>query len=122
MVWQPSFKALVQDYRPTTFLTVHSGTRGMYMPWAYDMEHLAKRNQPQMMQILTALDRDHCQCPFGAAGKEVGYSCPGTCLDWVYDKLRVPEHLVPGEYVLSFRWDCEQTPQVWNSCADLVIV
>jgi len=22
--------------------------------------------------------------------KEVGYSCPGTCLDWVYDKLQTP--------------------------------
>jgi len=82
------FKQLTQEYRPTTFLTVHSGTRGMYMPWAYDMEHLANRNQPQMMQILKDLDKDHCECPFGAAGKEVGYSCPGTCLDWVYDKLQ----------------------------------
>jgi len=84
------FKQLVEQYKPTTFLTVHSGTKGMYMPWAYDMEHLAKRNQPQMMQILTVLDREHCQCPYGAAGKEVGYSCPGTCLDWVYDKLNTP--------------------------------
>ena len=24
-----------------------------------------------------------------------------------------------GEYVLSWRWDCEQTNQVWNSCADI---
>jgi hypothetical protein len=85
-----AFKQLVEEYRPTNFLTVHSGTKGMYMPWAYDMEHLATRNQPAMMQILKDLDRDHCQCPFGAAGKEVGYSCPGTCLDWVYDKLQTP--------------------------------
>lgn len=35
------------------------------------------------------------------------------------DKVRVPEQ--KGEYVLSFRWDCEQTAQVWNSCADIVI-
>jgi len=39
-----------------------------------------------MMDILKKLDRDHCECPFGAAGKEVGYPCPGTCLDWVYDQ------------------------------------
>jgi len=83
-----AFKKLVEDYRPTNFLTIHSGTKGMYMPWAYDMDHLAKRNQPQMMQILKDLDKDHCQCPFGAAGHEVGYSCPGTCLDYVYDKLQ----------------------------------
>ena len=37
------------------------------------------------------------------------------------DKLRVP-NLEPGDYSLSFRWDCEQTPQVWNSCADIRVV
>jgi len=80
-------KRLVTDFLPTTFLTVHSGTRGMYMPWAYDMKHLAHYNEPAMMEILKVLDKDHCQCPFGAAGKEVGYSCPGTCLDYAYAKL-----------------------------------
>jgi len=84
------FKELVSNYKPTNFLTVHSGTKGMYMPWAYDMEHLATRNQKSMIEILKSLDKDHCECPFGAAGKEVGYSCPGTCLDWVYDKLNTP--------------------------------
>jgi hypothetical protein len=84
------FKKMVSEYRPTNFLTIHSGTRGMYMPWAYDMHHLAKRNQPEMMHILKTLDSQYCECPFGAAGKEVGYSCPGTCLDWVYDKLKTP--------------------------------
>ena len=28
------------------------------------------------------------------------------------DLVRVPRHLQPGEYVLSFRWDCEKTAQV----------
>lgn len=37
------------------------------------------------------------------------------------DKLRVPATLEPGEYVLSWRWDCEQTPQVWNSCSNIRI-
>jgi len=84
------FKDLVSEYKPTNFLTIHSGTKGMYMPWAFDMHHLASRNQPAMMKILKSLDKDHCECPFGAAGKEVGYPCPGTCLDWVYDKLKTP--------------------------------
>jgi len=84
------FKELVTEYKPTNFLTVHSGTKGMYMPWAYDMDHLATRNQPQMLKILREVDQEHCQCPFGAAGKEVGYACPGTCLDWIYDKLQTP--------------------------------
>ena len=37
------------------------------------------------------------------------------------DKLVVPD-IEAGEYSLSWRWDCEQTPQVWNSCADISIV
>jgi len=84
------FKELVTEYKPTNFLTIHSGTKGMYMPWAFDSHHLANRNQKKMISILKALDKDHCECPFGAAGKEVGYDCPGTCLDWVYDKLQTP--------------------------------
>jgi hypothetical protein len=84
------FKDLVSNYKPSNFLTIHSGTKGMYMPWAFDMHHLADRNQAAMMDILKKLDAKHCECPFGAAGKEVGYSCPGTCLDWVYDKLQTP--------------------------------
>jgi hypothetical protein len=27
-----------------------------------------------------------------------------------------------GRYVLSFRYDAEQTPQVWNTCASIKIV
>jgi len=83
-------KQVVQDYNPTTYLTIHSGTLGMYMPWAFDMQHLADRNQKPMLSILQELDDDHCNCPYGAAGKEVGYNCPGTSLDWVYDKLKTP--------------------------------
>lgn len=84
------FKKVISEYNPTTFLTVHSGTLGLYMPWAYDTKHLAARNQHNMLEVLRKLDKTHCQCPFGAAGKEVGYSCPGTSLDWIYDKLKVP--------------------------------
>ena len=37
----------------------------------------------------------------------------------IVDRIRVPS--TPGDYVLSWRWDCEQTNQVWNSCADIRI-
>lgn len=39
----------------------------------------------------------------------------------VVDKVRVPK-VPPGEYVVSFRWDCEQTPQIWATCSDITIV
>merc|ERR1712029_1065059 len=38
------------------------------------------------------------------------------------DLVEVPETLEAGEYVLSFRWDCQKTPQVWNACANIQVV
>lgn len=52
---------------------------------------------------------------------------PGRCAgNWpttvnIVDTLRVPADTVPGEYVLSWRWDCEGTAQVWNACSDITI-
>lgn len=51
------FKDAVSEYQPTSFLTIHSGTKGMYMPWAYDMKHLAKKNGKAMMTMLKDLDK-----------------------------------------------------------------
>lgn len=39
----------------------------------------------------------------------------------IVDRVRVPEALPEGDYVLGFRWDCEQTPQVWSSCSDVTV-
>jgi hypothetical protein len=39
----------------------------------------------------------------------------------VVDELKVPEGL-SGDYVVSWRWDCEQTAQVWTQCAVVTIV
>lgn len=39
----------------------------------------------------------------------------------IIDKLQVPD-LEPGRYVLSFRWDCEQTAQIWTQCSDIELV
>jgi len=37
------------------------------------------------------------------------------------DEVEVPVNLETGKYVLSFRWDCEATPQIWNACSNIVI-
>merc|ERR1712000_775463 len=37
------------------------------------------------------------------------------------DHVIVPAGLTPGDYVLSWRWDCEVTTQVWLNCADVTI-
>ena len=39
----------------------------------------------------------------------------------IVDKVRIPAGLAAGSYVLQFRWDCEESDQVWASCADISI-
>ena len=46
--------------------------------------------------------------------------------DWVVgvisDHVIVPKDLPAGDYVLGWRWDAEETAQVWQNCADVTIV
>eukprot|EP00743_Colponemidia_sp_Colp-15_P001225 GILK01001345.1.p1 GENE.GILK01001345.1~~GILK01001345.1.p1 ORF type:complete len:395 (-),score=42.11 GILK01001345.1:186-1370(-) len=103
------FQQLAREYMPKVFLTIHSGTLGMYTPHAYDTK-LAVFNEGPMLDVLKKLNPKYCNCPAGAAGKEVGYLCPGTCLDYVYDVLGVP---------FAFAWeiysrDQAVMKQLWN--------
>lgn len=63
-----------------------------------------------------------------------GYGQGGSCLYPVgttkpcdpfrfnmVDSVQVPKDATPGQYILGFRWDCEQTSQVWTQCADVTI-
>jgi len=50
----------------------------------------------------------------------------GACSgDWtlgmVSDELVLPKKIKAGKYVLSWRWDCEETAQIWQNCADVNI-
>jgi hypothetical protein len=55
-----------------------------------------------------------------------GYTAGGKSstleLPEIVDKVLVPKDLPPGNYVVSWRWDCEQTPQVWLGCGDVTVV
>jgi hypothetical protein len=39
----------------------------------------------------------------------------------IVDRVKIPDDLPAGDYVLGFRWDVEQLPQVWGQCADVKI-
>ncbi|KAK3257674.1 hypothetical protein CYMTET_33251 [Cymbomonas tetramitiformis] len=43
------------------------------------------------------------------------------CNFTIVDKLKVPSSMAEGDYALSFRWDCEQTTQIWTTCANIRI-
>jgi hypothetical protein len=40
----------------------------------------------------------------------------------VVDEVEVPADLEAGDYLLSWRWDAEQSPQIWQGCADITLV
>lgn len=52
------------------------------------------------------------------------YSGFGKSLwEWsVLDRVRVPADIPLGDYVVSWRWDCEESAQVWQNCADVTVV
>jgi len=39
----------------------------------------------------------------------------------IVDKVVIPKDLPAGEYVLGWRWDCEESSQVWQTCSDITI-
>ena len=39
----------------------------------------------------------------------------------IFEHGGAPAELPPGDYVLGFRWDAEETAQVWASCSDVAI-
>merc|ERR1712032_1526907 len=42
--------------------------------------------------------------------------------DWsIMDRVVIPEDLEEGDYLLSWRWDCEESTQVWQNCADITL-
>jgi len=71
-------------------------------------------------------------CPHGTQFKVPGPGMKGYGFNFnrkvrpfpfsIIDKVQIPEDLESGLYVLSFRWDCEQTPQVWNTCSNVNLI
>merc|ERR1712195_307203 len=76
-------------------------------------------------------------CAGAGSSKEHGVCDPGTEFyeplsghsgfgknvpDWsMMDKVLIPADLEEGEYMLGWRWDCEESNQIWQNCADIVL-
>jgi len=79
-----------KQFRPDMFVSIHSGALGMYTPFAYSTSRPTGKVEDQMVGVLKRLNPRYCNCDVGAAGKELNYLCPGTCLDYMFDKLKTP--------------------------------
>lgn len=79
----------------------------------------------------------YARCDGSASSKALGH-CPGATqfaepvpdisgfgkYSWpwsVLDTVKVPSELPAGRYLLSWRWDCEESTQVWQNCADVIV-
>ena len=78
-------------------------------------EPRCKKDDPQH-QCIGACGNHYYNESDGGPGR---IECPR--LPEIVDYLDVPAHLAPGEYVLGWRWDCEEATQVWASCSDVTI-
>jgi hypothetical protein len=103
---------------------------GASTPFQFPEINQCKRTQfPAILQDVVPARPPYFPLP-GLYGYGVGSI--GRAIAWDYftdrfkfhivDKVHVPEELPAGEYVLSWRWDVEQSPQVWANCADITIV
>jgi len=64
---------------------------------------------------------------YSQPGTKGSVDVEGACSgDWtggvVADKVQLPASLAPGDYVLGWRWDCEESTQVWSNCADVTVL
>merc|ERR1712187_132543 len=57
----------------------------------------------------------------GPCTKEEGLNIAFHFQFSIFDLVQVPKSIPTGEYVLSFRLDAEQSPQIWSQCADITI-
>lgn len=39
----------------------------------------------------------------------------------IVDVLQIPADIPAGDYVVGWRWDCEESAQIWSSCSDITI-
>jgi len=39
----------------------------------------------------------------------------------IVDMIQIPSDLPAGQYVVGWRWDCEESNQIWQSCSDVSI-
>merc|ERR1711865_1302550 len=71
------------------------------------------------------IPKETCQgCEGGKGGKCASCRCTGEfgpANMEIVDHVALPWMLPEGDYVVGWRWDCEESNQVWNACSDVTI-
>jgi len=91
--------------------------------WTYYDVHGDEPWNPDNWVAQPIIKTNEGTTPEGSEWVKIDLPTHGGGIHWAFkDLVEIPEDLEPGEYVLSFRWDCQQSPQVWNSCANIQIL
>lgn len=94
--WETAkLKEFLADLKPKTFITTHSGNLGMYSPFAYkkfsfdELTEESAKNMKNIQSVIMKINRQYCNCISGSIGNDLGYLCPGTCLDYAFENLAI---------------------------------
>jgi len=79
------------------------------------------KSGPRCIQFPAPCPQDNGRLPWSTDGSGQGECSGDWTLGVIEDTVIIPQNLKAGEYVLSWRWDCEETAQIWQNCADVTI-
>lgn len=78
--------AVMKDFKPHIFVSVHSGTNAIMIPWDYTTQPIANRqDHARMAEVAKSISKDFCPlCTVGDGAASVGYAATGTSSDFAY--------------------------------------
>jgi len=85
---------LADQFKPTIFLTIHSGALAMWSPYSYAPVTPTGGGEQVVLNVLKSVNGGYCNCNVGNAGAGLGAItagvAAGTCLDYMWDVLHTP--------------------------------
>ncbi len=95
-------KKIAEDFKPEVFLSLHSGMYSLFHPYAFYKKDPGV-NKDFMINALNLIKNKYCKnCLLGAPSKLIGYQSSGTCIDYLYDIVKVPKTFVWEIYTNDF--------------------
>lgn len=81
-------KRIIKEIKPDIFLDVHSGTKGLFMPYDWTMDPIPNESDRQHMKtVLQEVKSQDCpECMEGDCAETVGYLAPGSSADYAYSQ------------------------------------
>ncbi|CAD7949207.1 unnamed protein product [Amoebophrya sp. A120] len=78
---------LLKDFQPDLFVTVHSGTMSMFLPYGWSTQK--PENYKNMLSVLDSINKQ-VKIPYGSAMETIHYQATGNSMDYAYDEVDVP--------------------------------